>query len=74
MPAGKKRSDSALGMKTFETKDGTVLVMRHGRSFHVFREIPAKDAAKLAADLAGQPLKGDDNTREYWLQLWKKSN
>lgn len=66
-----RRKDTQLQMKTFEHENGhTYLVFRRGNSFHVFREVQAKESIN---DLS--PLKEGEwrPQAERWAEYWEKN-
>ncbi len=62
-----KRSSFGVEMRTFHGKKGTYLVMRIKRSYHVFAEIEAKEAARDC----DQTLK-KGNVRSMWDKIWNE--
>lgn len=67
-PFKQKRSDFAVEMKTIKGKESTYLVMKFKRSYHVFTEVEAKEAAR---DCDNKFTRG--NVRDMWDELWVKN-
>ena len=65
-----KRRHRALEVRTFAGKDGASYVVFHtsSRSFHTFREVEAKEAARQC----GATRVG--TTRQMWESIWRSTN
>ena len=65
--------DLGLDARIVSSQDGAqqYLVLRFGDgSFHVFKEVEAKQAAKNCGATTDDPS-GDLHTRSFWAQLWR---